>query len=293
MQTLFHMVYLPLRVSLISLKYTELPPYLGSTLRGVTGQALREIDREAYHFLYENGKKGGGEQDVGKPYVIVPPRACGVKTTMEQGEILDFDFLLFGRGIQYAQALIRALGRVGEYGLGAQRAPFGLLQIAHGEDGRMIWREDQAYSAGLRPVELPCRRLPQAAGAVVRLVTPLRIRRKGQLVTSIPFPTLIRNITTRTAAMTERYGGWTDQEEAARLQRLAEQIRMTREELRLKRLERYSNRLGEKMDFSGLLGELAYEGDLTPFVPWLYAAQVLHVGRNTTFGMGRIQVYFF
>ncbi len=293
MQTLFHITYLPLRVSLVSLKYAELPPYLGSTLRGVTGQALREINREAYRFLYENGKKGGGEQDVVKPYVIVPPRACGGKTVMEQGEILDFDFLLFGSGIQYAPALTTAFERIREYGLGAQRAPFGLLQIAHGQDGRMIWREGQAYLAGLCPVELPCRMLPKAAGAVVRLVSPLRIRRKGQLVTCIPFSTLIRNITTRTAAIAERYGGWTDQEETARLQRLAEQIRMTKEELRLKRLERYSNRLGEKMDFSGLLGELVYEGDLTPFVPWLYAAQVLHMGRNTTFGMGRIQVYFF
>ena len=32
--------------------------------------------------------------------------------------------------------------------------------------------------------------------------------------------------------------------------------------------------------------------DLSPFVPWLYAAQTLHVGRNTTFGMGKLEVYF-
>ena len=42
----------------------------------------------------------------------------------------------------------------------------------------------------------------------------------------------------------------------------------------------------------GLIGTIEYEGDLTPFVPWLYAAQRLHIGRNTTFGMGKIQVYF-
>ena len=46
------------------------------------------------------------------------------------------------------------------------------------------------------------------------------------------------------------------------------------------------------MDFSGLTGEVEYEGDLSPFVPWLYAAQTLHVGRNTTFGMGKLEVYF-
>ena len=65
-----------------------------------------------------------------------------------------------------------------------------------------------------------------------------------------------------------------------------------REELRVERMERYSNRINGKMDFSGLTGEVEYEGDLSPFVPWLYAAQKLHVGRNTTFGMGKLEVYF-
>lgn len=46
------------------------------------------------------------------------------------------------------------------------------------------------------------------------------------------------------------------------------------------------------MDFSGLLGNVQFEGNITPFVPWLYAAQILHIGRNTTFGMGKIEVEF-
>ena len=74
------------------------------------------------------------------------------------------------------------------------------------------------------------------------------------------------------------------------LQELAAGVRTVREELRLERLERYSNRLQEKMDFGGLMGEVEYEGNLDPFVPWLLAAQTLHLGRNTTFGMAEIQV---
>ena len=84
-----------------------------------------------------------------------------------------------------------------------------------------------------------------------------------------------------------------DRDEGERLQLIAAEIKTTKEDLRLEQLNRYSNRLREKMDFSGLLGELEFEGDLTPFVPWLFAAQILHIGRNTTFGMGRIEVYFF
>ena len=93
-------------------------------------------------------------------------------------------------------------------------------------------------------------------------------------------------------ALTERYGGWTDQEEAGRLLALAEKVRTVHEEIKVERMERYSNRTNAKMDLSGLIGTIEYEGDLTPFVPWVYAAQRLHIGRNTTFGMGKIQVYF-
>ena len=73
---------------------------------------------------------------------------------------------------------------------------------------------------------------------------------------------------------------------------LSAEVETVREKLHLVHMERYSNRSNGKMDFSGLMGEVEYQGDLTPFVPWLYAAQRLHVGRNTTFGMGRIEVYF-
>lgn len=80
--------------------------------------------------------------------------------------------------------------------------------------------------------------------------------------------------------------------EAERIRTLASEVSIIQNHLQLKSMKRYSNRLGEKMDFSGLLGSIQFEGKLTPFVPWLYAAQVLNIGRNTTFGMGRIEVEF-
>jgi hypothetical protein len=44
------------------------------------------------------------------------------------------------------------------------------------------------------------------------------------------------------------------------------------------------------MVFGGLLGTLDVEGDLAPFVPLLRAAEILHVGKGATFGLGRIAV---
>ena len=44
------------------------------------------------------------------------------------------------------------------------------------------------------------------------------------------------------------------------------------------------------MTFTGVLGELSLQGELTPFLPLLQAGLWLHVGNKTTFGMGRYQV---
>lgn len=41
---------------------------------------------------------------------------------------------------------------------------------------------------------------------------------------------------------------------------------------------------------SGLLGSLALHGNLAPFVPLLRLAELAHVGKATSHGLGRIHV---
>lgn len=288
----FDLKYLPLKISLVSLERAELPPYLGSTLRGAIGQSLYRIDREAYDYLYKNVKKGDNQQDIVKPYIIIPPEFCGDKYIVERGEKLVFEFVLLGDAVKYAPSLVFALQNIGQYGLGAQRYPFSLLKIVNREEQRILWRKNIYYKTGENEMRIFCRRLQKVTGAEIELLTPLRIRRNGQLLTDIQFQTLVRNITSRMIAITERYGGWVDRDETERLVMLAGEVKTVKEDLRILHLERYSNRVKEKMDFSGLMGSLEYEGGLTPFVPWLSAAQILHIGRNTTFGMGKIEVQF-
>lgn len=293
MQKHFEISYLPLKVSLISQQRAELPPYLGSTLRGVIGQALLQTDKDACAFLYRNGEDTiHTGQVVVKPYMIIPPEICMPQTVIRQGESIEFEFLLFGNAVEYLPSLIRALEKIHRFGLGARRYPFSLSKIINSQTQRFIWRKERSLVSNVDTVTVPCYELQDVTGVVIKICTPLRIRHGGKLVKNISFQTLIRNITNRVISITERYGGWADQIEAERVQSLAAEVRTVREELRVERMERYSNRINGKMDFSGLTGEVEYAGDLSPFVPWLYAAQTLHVGRNTTFGMGKIEVYF-
>lgn len=171
-QAPFDLRYLPLKVSLISLKCAELPPYLGSTLRGVIGQSLYRVDREAYDYLYTNGKKGEGHQDIVKPYVIAPPEISKVKKIVEQGEELEFEFVIIGNAIKYATTLSVALQNISQFGLGAQRYPFILSQIINEIDQRILWWKGNYYRTGSNSSRIPCQILSDVTGAIIRKNLP-------------------------------------------------------------------------------------------------------------------------
>ena len=51
---------------------------------------------------------------------------------------------------------------------------------------------------------------------------------------------------------------------------------------------RYSNRQGAAMQLGGLVGEVVYEGPIEEFMPLLSFCAEVHVGKQTSFGLGKI-----
>ena len=90
----FFLNYLPISITLVSLEKAELPPFLGSALRGVIGQALFQ-DKNAYNYLYHNGKMSSNMQDIINPYVLIPPDTK--KQIYFEKEELNFKILLLPR----------------------------------------------------------------------------------------------------------------------------------------------------------------------------------------------------
>ncbi len=78
--------------------------------------------------------------------------------------------------------------------------------------------------------------------------------------------------------------------EFGRLLGRSAEVRVVGSELRWRELERYSNRQERKTPLDGFVGSVTLAGELGPFVPLLRAAEVLHVGKGTTFGLGRVAV---
>jgi hypothetical protein len=71
---------------------------------------------------------------------------------------------------------------------------------------------------------------------------------------------------------------------------LADPVEVDASELAWHDWQRYSNRQQREMTLRGLVGKVVLRGDLAPFAALLRTAEVLHVGKGATFGLGRIEV---
>ncbi|TMA55202.1 MAG: CRISPR system precrRNA processing endoribonuclease RAMP protein Cas6, partial [Deltaproteobacteria bacterium] len=67
----------------------------------------------------------------------------------------------------------------------------------------------------------------------------------------------------------------------------AEQIETATSDLRWYDWERYSARQDVRMKLGGFVGRVTYRGDLQPFLPLLRLGEVVHVGKGTSFGLGK------
>ncbi len=44
------------------------------------------------------------------------------------------------------------------------------------------------------------------------------------------------------------------------------------------------------MKLGGIIGTVTYTGQFTPFLPFILLGEFVHIGKNTTFGLGRYQI---
>lgn len=289
-QPLFSLAYLPLLIRLECLEAARLPAFLGSTLHGIVGWTLHHYAKSAYIYLFENKRFGESGQDIVNPYMIEPPRT---KTNYRAGDLLTFKLFLFGDAIKYAEPVVRAFAQANRFEVGAERKAFVLKDVRHGEQYEPIFQDGLFYKTALTPENIARYDHQEVARwCSVHLLTPVRIRRGGELVKDVTFPTLIRGITRRVQLLTERYGGAFDLEAATAATELAGSVQPITSALILHEMYRYSSRKKESVDWSGMLGVMTFEGELSAFTPWLNVARILHIGRNSTFGCGQIDVVY-
>jgi hypothetical protein len=228
-----------------------------------------------------------------RPYVFEP---AGETRHFELGEPLDFDLLLFGQAAELEAYALLAIERMAAAGLGRDRFPFALDRVRV-PDGGTGWREILAQGSAL-PGAVVQSQLPATDGlgrsrAVLRFTTPMRLKSSDHLLPTVSLRALVFAMLRRTLEIAHFHVPGAAGSIEWNFRPLLEQasaVRVTASRLSWHDWERYSNRQGRKMTLGGFVGEMEIEGDLEPLAPLLRTAEILHVGKGATFGLGRIEI---
>jgi hypothetical protein len=285
----------------------RLPEYAGSLLRGQFGAALRRIacmtgaPRCAgcplyrtcpYPAIFETPAPQAHAlqrfSQVPNPYVIEPP-ALRMLRRVEAGETFSFHVVLVGRALGQLPLIAYAFQRAFEHGIGRGRATGRIEDIlCEWPDAPLsVWDGERSCIASHEPT-LTVPHAPDVSAITLQIATPLRLQNQGHPVSpdKLSPRTLFTALLRRASLLFELHAGLPPiGAEAARLAAAAARLTDERS-LRWRDWTRFSNRQQREMTLGGVIGEWKLAGDLDDLLPWFWLGQWLHVGKNTTMGMG-------
>ncbi len=124
----------------------------------------------------------------------------------------------------------------------------------------------------------------------VSLRTPLRIRFDGQITDNLEFHVLLRNLLRRIASLSYFHCGKRLDVDFRGLIENSRAVRQTASDIYWYDWKRYSTRQEEWMSLGGVIGSVLYEGDMSDFMVLLRLGEYVHVGKGTSFGLGKYEM---
>lgn len=287
-----------------------LPVYKGATLRGGFGHAFRRVlcavrketcadcllrERCIYSYIFETPPPSGTAimrkyTAAPHPFVLEPPEEDS--RLYGPGEELYFGLVLIGKAVDYLPYFIYTFDELGRIGLGRGKGRFTLKSVTAG--GNVIYTAAAKTIGAFKEELLPL--FPAASeytdkGSETRTLTfktPARIRYNMSLASEIEFHILVRQLIRRMSLLYYFHcGGDSSGWDFRGIIKEAGEVKAVKQDLRWYDWERYSTRQGERMKMGGIVGSITFEGPLAPFMPLLRAGEILHVGKGTSFGLGR------
>jgi len=298
----------------------SLPPYSGSTLRGGFGHAFRRIvcalkgkectdcllrNQCIYAYIFETPVPD--DSQIMRKYTVAPhpfilEPSVNNQKTYEKGENISFGLTLIGRAIDYLPYFIYALDELGRIGTGKGRGKYELREVLEENisehentsetliykgDDKMLRRPDSPIGWSDIITEHP---IPPPA-VRISFITPTRIKYQGRLTKDLEFHILFRNLLRRISLLSYFHCGHRlDDSGFKDLIEQARHIKIVKRALYWHDWERWSNRQETRMKLGGFMGEITYEGDFVPFWPYIRLGEYVHVGKGSSFGLGRMKV---
>lgn len=278
-----------------------LPPYKGSTYRGLLGHALiraycplrqeacaecRRRDACPYPNLFKPHvlHPAGG---VPAPYLVDP--SFDQRTRFQRGDEVTFVLRLFGAALRWLPFVLAALCKAGDRGaLGSRRSRFAMVEPSPPDDATEPSAWGVSAPDGLQSARAEDLQGGNLAIGAVRVVTPLKLREGGAIQGEVRGDTFLKAVERRLRALYRFHGQ--DTEERPKAWEELPFLRLGRSDLRWVVLERHSYTHADPMNIGGWVGTLAVEEHNAQAASLLQVGQWTHVGKNTVYGCGKYRI---
>lgn len=295
-----------IRIKLLFPEPCTLPQYKVSAIRGGMGQML----------LAQNCIYGGDCHECGfvsscivrnimyAPFKIKPPSVTGnesmgyvidctdTRECYKAGDSLLIRFILFGDTLSYIMPIIYALTALGFAGLGKDRAKFQIAEITNRyqkailKDGMINLKNVLIETVGQYVNERMSHSNMENGYIKVKLLSPCTVKYQGKFLEEFNGHSLVMGMLQKLYHYRLYEGNdagkeyWDEEEFPV--------ICMQR--VRKVTIPRYSTTQETKMYLKGIQGELELAECSERMQRLLYATEILHLGKNTRLGFGKIQV---
>lgn len=230
----------------------------------------------------------------------------------QENDQLWLDLILLGNAVDFMPYIVFSIFQMGQSGLGVKRNLFELSAAycfqpelenpiheseAHAspqEDWRLLY-DGASQQILFTPTPLHLNSGNHAnqpiTALTLKFLTQTRLKFGNDLTMDFSFRMLVFKMLRRVLELAYFYSppaeiNW----EFHDLLVAADQVQIAKRNLHWVDYDRYSNRQQARMKMGGFVGELRLEGDLSPFLDLLHYSEVLHVGKGTTFGLGRMEI---
>lgn len=300
----------------------HLPYYKGSAFRGGFGNVFRKItcalkrqdcsecllkSRCIYAYVFETFPSESSQimnmhkyEKIPHPFVIEPPDISPKSSDSNvylPGNNFEFHLILIGKAIDYLPYFIYTFHELGKTGIGKGRGRYKILKVLKSdkENGVSVYSHTEKVIRQQPPDRIFISEdfKPTNSKGILslRFLTPVRIKYKRDLVVKPEFHILIRNLLRRLFLLyyfhcEDKKLEWNHRE----IINHSESVEIESSSLRWFDWERYSSRQDTRMKLGGLIGEITYSGNIEPFMPLIKAGEILHMGKNTSFGLGKFLI---
>lgn len=292
-----------------------LPRYKGAALRGGFGNIFKKTvcmnnERECdkcllqekcvYSYIFETPlpqnlleKSKFKLKRPPHPYVLEPPITS--KIEYNHDDELAFNLILIGRGIEYLPYFVFVFEELGKKGLGKGRGKYELVRVDNEEGERIYESEKLSDNFQIKSFQDIINGYNFAESknyqhVKINFLTPVRIVLRGELPTKFDFNLFIINLLRRISWLSIVHGDEELEFNYKYLISCADVVKIKERNIKWYDWERYSSRQGTRMKLGGFLGNITFEGDLKKFIPFIKLGEYIHIGKQTSFGLGQYEI---